>query len=115
MASKPDAGTESPSDFDESWIAIDEIESDSELDKSVLNPVSARTRSVSNLVQRIRRLKTKRTTGSNSSGDVRRHDKTGRRPQTTDNKGGIIRRLRSRSSAFANGRGTEWQNAQGGR
>ena len=120
MASKPDTVSESPPDFDESWIVIDEIENDhGELDESLLNPVSARARSVSNLVQRMRRLKPKRPTdrSDDEAASRRRQDETERRPQASDNRGGVIsvfRRLRSKSSTFVN-RGEKWQGAQGER
>lgn len=122
MASKSDTDSESAPDFDESWIVIDDTfdipENDGELDESVLNPVSARARSVSNLVQRVRRLKSKRSV--NRSDDQvaprSRQSETGGRPQA-DNRGGVInvfRRLRSRSSTFTGG-GEKRQGTQGER
>ena len=117
MASKAEAG----SDFDdvESWIMIDDIPENSDaLDESVLNPVSARSRAVSNLVQKMRKLKPKRST-SYGEDPVRRKGETEGRPQASDNRprGGIVGvfgRLRSRSSTLADG-GQKQQGIQGER
>ena len=116
MASKSDASSESPTAFDESWIMIDEMpENDDELDESVLNPVSARARTVSNLVQKMRRLKPKRSTNScDDQAAQRSQGETEGRPQASDNRSGVIsifRRFRSRSSTFADG-GDKQQRAQ---
>ena len=121
MASESDADSELSPDFDESWIVIDEIdmpENDGELDESVLNPVSARARSMSNLVQKMRRLKPKRSVNRSDDQAVlrRRQGETEGRPQA-ENRGGVIsvfKRLRSRSSTFANG-GERRQGGQGER
>ena len=120
MASKSDADSEPSPDFDESWIVVDEIdmpENDGELDESVLNPVSARARSMSNLVQKLRRLKPKRSVNrSDDQAVLRRQGETEGRPQA-ENRGGVIsvfKRLRSRSSTFANG-GEKRQGGQGER
>lgn len=111
MASKPDAGSESPTACDESWIMIDDVPENDELDESVLNPVSARARTVSNLVQKMRKLKPKRST---SYGETEE-----RRPQglASENRGGVInvfRRLRSRTRTSAD-EGEKQQRAQGER
>ena len=117
MASKAEVG----SDFDdvESWIVIDDIPENREvLDESVLNPVSARSRAVSNLVQKMRKLKPKRSTSCGED-PLRRKGETEGRPQASDNrpKGGVISvfgRLRSRSSTLADG-GQKQQRIQGER
>ena len=120
MAAKQDAGSESPTSFDESWIVIDDMPDERELDESVLNPVSARARTVSNLVQKMRRLKPKRSTNSGDDQAAQRSQgETEGRPQASgnDNRGGVInvfRRFRSRSSTFAGG-GEKQQEAQGER
>jgi hypothetical protein len=105
MASKSEGGSED--DFDESWIMIDDMpENHDELDESVLNPVSARSRTVSNLVQKMLKLKPKRSTNCDDN-PVRRKGETAGRPQAgSDNRGGVIsvfRRFRSRSSTFDGG------------
>ncbi len=105
MASKSEIGSEY--DVDESWIMIDDMpENHDELDESVLNPVSARSRTVSNLVQKMRKLKPKRSTNRGDD-PVRRKGETVGRPQAgSDNRGGVIsvfRRFRSRSSTFDGG------------
>ena len=112
MASKPDAGSESPTACDESWIMIDDVpENDDELDESVLNPVSARARTVSNLVQKMRKLKPKRSTSYGGTEEGR--------PQglASEKRGGVInvfRRLRSRTRTSAD-EGEKQQRAQGER
>ena len=51
---------------DESWIVIDDCPIDNvhELDESVLNPMSARERSVNNFIHGLRRLKQKVSTST---------------------------------------------------
>ena len=111
MASKSDAGSESPTAFDESWIMIDEMpENDDELDESVLNPVSARARTVSNLVQRMRRKRSQTNSGDDQAVQRSRSETEGRL-QASDNRSGVIR---SRSSTFTD-RGEKQQRAQGER
>ena len=98
MTSKSDAGSESSPDFDESWILVDEMdmpENDGELDESVLNPVSSRARSVSNLVQKMRGLKPKRSANPSNRAEG------GSQADTRGGAFSTFRRLRSRSSTFA--------------
>lgn len=98
-------------------------ENGGELDESVLNPVSARARSVSNLVQKVRRLKPKRSVNRSNDQAARRRklirSKTEGRPQAGSTGGSIIsvfRSLRCRNSTFAVSDPREkWQRPQGER
>ena len=96
MASKPEASSDSSPTVDDSWIVVDDLpENGGEVDESVLNPMSSRTRSVNNLIQRMRRLKVKRSSSSVEQGPMRQPE------GQCDNRGGLIsvfRRLRSKSS-----------------
>ena len=95
MASKAE---DSPPKCDDSWIMIDDMpENVGEVDESVLNPMSARARYMNNLMQRMWKLKPKRSASSSS-------DEQESRRQSDNLRGSVMSalgRLRSKSISFA--------------
>ena len=101
MASKPAAGKEPSETFDDSWLVVDYsvARNDNEIDKTVLNPMSARARSVNNFRHKLLKLK-KKTPSSTTEREARRQTQDRFHQEQKSGGVGIIKRMRSKSSTI---------------
>lgn len=98
MASKPSAAPESSETFDDSWVVVDDsVMKNDEIDENVLNPMSAKARSMNNLKHKLRKLKQK-TSSSTIDRELHRKSQEYSGQEQKSGVVGIIRRMRSKSS-----------------